>query len=353
MMKKQMFGRAIIVFAIFSIMMLLTACGAGFSRKQVEGEEDRPFAYDAHRGTQGLDLQFLSKNPPTRVFYTGANPNSPLFTVMVEVRNKGTHTVGTLGPGYVYLSGYDPNIIDFQEDLAGQSDLLDFAGVSSFNPDGDYTVLEWQGYIGYGGTEWPVGADKITPKLKATACYPYRTIANPMVCVDPNPFSPKEDKSCRIKNIITEGGQGAPVVVSSVKQEATKEQLYFEINIRNAHDKGLAYDINRVTCSGSGPDARCCPSSLGYEDLNIIIYRVSLGQTLLTDCKPQYQMYTAPTNEFRIKMTDGKGKIYCSIENPGGTSEYETPLHIELDYGYETWDERQIEIKNVADETYT
>jgi hypothetical protein len=54
------------------------------------------------------------------------------------------------------------------------------------------------------------------------------------------------------------------------------------------------------------------------------LYDVRLSGGTLIDCKPHDKI---------VRLNNGQGKIVCSYTIPG-TSSFETPLKIDLDYGY-------------------
>lgn len=281
-------------------------------------------------------MRFTTENPPRTVYYDG--PGTP-FDVILEVRNRGTHNVVD---GYFYLTGYDRNIIQPEIIVpSGQNLPMPFSldGVTNFNPEGDITTVEFRNTI----LRWPEGTDSYAPGFRATACYEYRTVANPVVCIDPHPFSSlSEDKPCRVRNILMTGGQGAPIEVTMVEEEATEQYVYFKIHIRNAQAKGVVYDYTRVSPSSQ----YSCPFNIQYADINRVHYfepqwvgNDNFNPRLIS-CKP----------DSPLRLVDNKAVIYCKYSIPQGLDEvYQTPLNIVLRYGYMNYEEQRITIKNVAE----
>ena len=88
-----------------------------------------------------------------------------------------------------------------------------------------------------GGVNVPFGADKYSPEILVTACYRYKTIADPKVCIDPNPFrAVQERKVCEVRDQSLGGGQGAPVAVTKIEEQVGSDKIHFRIFIQNVGD---------------------------------------------------------------------------------------------------------------------
>ena len=308
------------------------------------GNSDTPFSTKVHTGLYGIEAKFVANQPQNTVYYTG---NALNFPIMLEVRNRGATTVDANGPnkGYVYLSGYDPNIIQssiIQPRNSVNNKYIPLVGldaVSNFNPEGGYTVVEFNNIIL--PSSWPHGTDVYEPTFRATVCYDYETTATPILCIDPHPFSSLDEKKiCRIRNVALAGGQGGPIEITSVDEEAAESTMYIKIHISNSQVSGTVFDsayINPDNGMGS------CPNLL-YNWINKVDYTPPYFQGSgtgnapeLKNCKP----------ESPLRLVDGKATIFCEFNVPSGVaSAYETPLNIKLKYGYMTYEEKKITIKN-------
>jgi hypothetical protein len=406
---------------ILAVLVLLTACG------QQSPEQRRYF-----EGYEGVDVRLSDPgSPPSTVYYYGDTSDNR-FTVTAEVANEGS----SAARGGLYLSGYDPNLIQVEGinptrgaysctfnlfnigeifadsgsgftaggsvscgeneislsngvlsvtvdnilSTLGITDRLNVdatvqAGNGDFNIDvdgnfdvglrGAYTLLYYSGldfsanfgreYILQGDTpdfpggdikveDWtaninrfPPGLDSTRQNLLITNCYLYSTNAAPVVCIDPAPYSDNA-KSCRPSNYNPTNGQGAPVAVTSIEQENTPRSVIFKINVRNQGD-------GEVWAPGSLP--KCSPyqkSRVTLKDKNRVILgivRVS-GDATPLDCTPNRVLKLDPRTE--------SGTITCKydIEYQGVKSAYQTPLVVELWYGYEETIRRSVEIKRVT-----
>ncbi|MBR9690505.1 hypothetical protein GOV08_02360 [Candidatus Woesearchaeota archaeon] len=292
-----------IAFVFILITIMITGCNP-YSYSQEDELND-----EYHSGTQGLVMNFLPESPPKRLY-----ENSEL-DVWLEYSNKGAYDVRG---GKVYLSGFDTQYIQFVPDMIPN---LESDSKSRFNPDGKLTKTE--SFSAY-SVQLPMGADKITQTIKATACYEYRTEAAIEVCIDPKTKNIRDD-ICTVEPISLSGGQGAPVAITKIEEEIYKNKLQFRIYFENAGD-GTVIRTGRITN---------CHTSLEREDANKVDVRtVSFsGNTMF--CEPQPP----------IQLDDrGKGFVFCSYQGDLGDEAYKTLLQIELDYGYRSSIQRDVEI---------
>ncbi|MBT5023511.1 hypothetical protein HON01_11875, partial [Candidatus Woesearchaeota archaeon] len=167
------------------------------------------------------------------------------------------------------------------------------------------------------------------PTFLLTACYKYKTRANPVVCLDTNPTDKLSDKVCN-PNGASPGSQGAPIAVSSIEQETTPKATYFRIQISNAGG-GVAFDANSI---GS------CPHLLDYKELNKIRYYVpTLGEgQAFGECKPDHD---------KLRLVNGQATIFCKFPHSQQQGAYQTTLNIELEYGYKNSISQQVDIRSI------
>ncbi|MBW2997807.1 hypothetical protein KY349_05700 [Candidatus Woesearchaeota archaeon] len=296
------------------ILIILTGCGT-FQRGRDEPYVSAEFAAT---GTEGIVMLFVPDQPPPKVY-----TQSPL-SFLVEVRNRGTYTVPS---ATFYLSGYDPNIIP---GLPPAYPLLEpLEGKSQFNPEGGYTTLEFTSPT----VNLPNTMPNYRPTFLLTACYPYNTVATPLVCVDPNPLDPTPDKACIARKAYGTGSQGAPVVVDSIEAEARPSGMFFRIHVANTaggtqQASGTVFDQTKLGA---------CPVGLQYRDLNMLNFEVSIaGQPL--ECEPR-------TGELRL--SNQRGTIFCKFLNVPNIPAYQTALEVRLMYGYKSSISKMVDIENL------
>ncbi|HII72075.1 TPA: hypothetical protein HA265_04945 [Candidatus Woesearchaeota archaeon] len=302
------------MFVLFLSLSLIAGCG-GFSK----GKDTPPTsAAFAATGTEGIVMTFTPEQPPVKS-YTQAPLN-----FMVEVRNKGTTTVPS---AMFYLSGFDATLIPVTPNPIPLPQPLE--GKTQFNPDGGYTLIQ----MGAQNINLPNEMPNYKPNFLLTACYPYKTFATPMVCVDPNPTDTVSDKACQVQKVIGTGSQGAPVAVESIETQATPRGMFFRIHIANVGSgtsgSGLAFDQMALGA---------CPGALTYNDLNKIKYMVTLGSNEPVACQPI-------NNE--VRLVNNKATIFCQSPKSIQPLAYQTPLKVELIYGYKNSVAKMVEVENL------
>ena len=199
-------------------------------------------------------------------------------------------------------------------------------GKSPYNQDGGYSAVEFEMDVG----ELPDGMPFYNPTIIVTASYLYKTIANPIICIDPEPRSTRvRDKVCDIQSTISVGSQGAPIAITKVEEDVTSSDFLFKIYIDNV-GKGLVIQESDID---ENPN-----EGYDWRDMNKIrIEEVAVGNIRMTECRP--------TIGRDIQLIDGKGYIFCRFDKSfAGGKAYETALNIKLSYGYTTSIEKLIGI---------
>jgi len=301
-----------------ALSLILTGCTS------LGGKNQPPVsAAFAATGTEGIVLKFVTDQPPMKV-YTQA----PL-TFLFEVRNRGTFSV----PGYaLYLTGFDPNIL--QGLPVSQLMTTALEGKSQFNPEGGYTMVTFETPT----VNLPTSMPNYKPTFMITACYPYSTIATPLICVDANPLDTTTDKACRVQKVYSTGSQGAPVSVQSIESEARPGGMYFRIHIANSAGGGSG--SGTTTAGGTVFDDTMmanCPAGLQYKDLGLVRYGVAVsGQPL--QCEPATGT---------IRLVNNQAVIFCKYLNLPSMPAYQTPIEVTLQYGYKNSASKIVEIENL------
>ncbi|MFC1723479.1 hypothetical protein ACFL0V_05050 [Nanoarchaeota archaeon] len=299
--------KAIIITAI----LLLLVAGCSFNKGKDEPPTSAAFAAT---GTDGIVMTWAPDQPPAKV-YTGA-PTS----LLVEIKNKGTTNVAS---AMFYLSGVDQTLMPIVPNPVALTMPLE--GKTQYNPEGGYTTIQMEAQ----SIALPPEMPNYKPNLLLTACYPYKTFATPLVCVDPNPTDTVSDKACRVEKVIGTGSQGAPVAIASVETQATPRGMFFRLHLQNSGSGGVVYDINSL----GG-----CPGSLTYNDLHKIRYTVSLGSAEQVQCQPI---------NGEVRLVNNKATIFCQSPRSAQGLAYQTPLKVELIYGYKSSISKQIEVENL------
>lgn len=211
----------------------------------------------------------------------------------------------------------------------GQSKPQVINGDNNYYPYGERTHIDFSGWV----KKIPTGMTTYDPNIMVSACYLYATIANPMVCVDPTPYS-NQRKAC-IPNLVTSlgGGQGAPVAITRIEQEiASGKKIFFKIFIENVGG-GEIYDYYSIN--------KCSPynSKVTSLDKNIVYVEDIRLSDVQLKCTP---------NRI-VRLVNGRGMVTCEFDTvwTDVVAAHETPLFIELGYAYRKDIEKRLVIKKI------
>ncbi len=356
---------------LFAVVVLLVIILSGC--RYLGGRDDdvnRLAREDFRRGSRGIEMDWVWENLPDVFYDTSAGVDE--IQLLVEMRNEGAERAF----GYVTLSGFDQNYIGLpynplETDI--EEWIFDLEGRSIRNANGGFKLIEippLNGPPNYGGLLpgeidlWE-GAEEYPVEFKLTACYEYRTVASPIICVDPDPYRITTEKACRPERVENLGSsQGGPVAVTYLDVEnipgdgaGNSGQIIVNMRISNV-GSGRVVDINTIDALASG-GTYCtegcirpigdttCPNNLLYRDLNIVDFFIYFQGRLVSssDCRPEIGY---------VRLTDGDAEISCEIQvsTPGSTATtaFATPLRIELAYGYEDWIEKRVRIRSLIPE---
>jgi len=201
-------------------------------------------------------------------------------------------------------------------------------GDNYYYPGGESAYQTFRAHI----VDWPLGLDHYDVDFTVDACYGYTTYASPLICIDPQPYE-YQPNECIPQEYKWSGSQGAPVAITSVKQVQTPRSIQLSFTVRN---------VGRGTVVHPGFLEWCSPHHLDrfddrFKDV-IYIGDVRVGQQTLL-CSPGYE----------IRLRDGVGTFSCEYFFPtGATSAYETPVVVELWYGYHDWLQGTTRIKRAG-----
>ncbi len=283
---------------LISLTLLLTGC--------VGGGDTSPHQ-DYHTGKEGVVAKFMEGSPPETIT-TGMQ-----VPIIVDVQNKGA--VDTTA--YLFLSGFDTTILQ-----TTTSASFSLHGKSLPYPEGERVIKKFSTATAQLPDETEIFNNL---QLLLTTCYSYKTEASLKICVDPNPASGTR-KVCNAGASINLGsGQGAPVAVTSIKQEPTVGATNLLITIQN---------VGGGTVISNSKVSSCLETT--YTDENkVIVDKVTLGGKPI-DCG---------TNEIYLD-SQGKGFLSCFADLQGSQKDaYETLLTIILSYGYKkTTDSKTVTI---------
>lgn len=313
--KQALFLIRLVVLTAF-ILAVFTSC-------DMRRSDDMPDT-EYRSGSEGIVVRFMDGSPPRKVY-----EKTPLY-IIVEVMNKGAFDNNPNTLGHVTLHGFDSTAMPFKDGNGNivKKDLPAVLGKGPFLKEGGYDTITFE--IDEGQMLVPYG-DSYAPTLMLSACYYYRTIATPTVCIVSDPSLLVKNKVCEPRTI-TMKSQGAPVAVTKVEQEIMYKIVNFVITIENI-------GTGTVVKPSSFDD---CPLKLNSHDkINIVKVTPTLRNAQSMGCSPGDE----------VRLVDGKGTIFCKFALLEGAP-YTTPLKIQLDYAYNTNTQRSIEITKIPGTTY-
>lgn len=206
-------------------------------------------------------------------------------------------------------------------------------GDTPLNPGGGVEIYEFPALI----YNLPPSVEQFRQPIMVTACYDYVTHSTAMICIDPNPQS-NTKKACFARTVSMSGGQGAPVAITKVEQQSSREKVVLTIYVKHNKKNSLddLFDYNSLW--------KCDPESAAVvkpTDKNVVYigYIALSGMDITMNCKPD--------SKIRLDQS-GSGQVSCTAYFPQNSeSAYEAPLEIELWYGYSKNIYKEITIKRI------
>ncbi len=233
-----------------------------------------------------------------------------------------------------------------EEDYIGMSsgrhvitEQFSLSGKTVFNDIDDFEILNFPLYIKSLSPLSEIHESYILTQL----CYEYRGLAYTDLCIDTDPYdSGDSEKACSAQSSISLGqGQGGPVVIDSVVPKmlldgnVVRPQL--KIHIRNTGSGSVFQKgyMNQV-CS-SDPLQITTYNTITLKEVELSGRSLSGGQI---ECIPQ-----------NLQLRDEEDFVTCTVVQGQGISRemlsFETPLKIEIEYGYTESISKQISIKKI------
>jgi hypothetical protein len=305
---------------IAGVLVLLAL--AGCDGKQGE----RPITdVDVRVGTEGLTMEFMQNAPPERVF------EENIFPIAIELKNKGAFDIvdneeSAVAEKVKLVFGFEDAYVEAaggDEKCDGEVCRTEINGKSVYNPAGDDEFLTIDARAKKIGAQSETHASTI----RATVCYPYKTVLGSSVCIDPDVYGVAEkQKACNVEDMTFEG-QGAPVAVTKIEpkmlpSEEGNARAQFIIYIKN---KGNG----EVTLLDRFEDA--CGSQESDDDLYREFYnRVKVNAWL----SGEPLVCNEKESDLIAVLKDKEAMIMCTYDGEGSSDAYTAALRVELDYGY-------------------
>ncbi len=266
-------------------------------------------------GTSGLDLSFISEEPPDRIL----DDNQDLFYVTVALENKGEFDIPA-NKMISSLSGIDKD--SFQISSMDVKLNRDLPGVSQSRSK---VIMGGEDEIEFGSSKYKydLNAD-FTTTLRADVCYLYQTDAVASVCLKKNAAAQRDKEDvCAINNAnVDVEVSGAPLQITSVDQRPSGSDA-----VR------LTFEITKKTSTGEvyAPDTFVNNCRDKEEKKNIIEVEVSSAKASI----PINCGTLGSSNKGNTKLADNSKTINCVIKTSGlQESAFKTPINIKIKYFY-------------------
>ena len=270
-----------------------------------------------------IDLGFISPNGD-RYGGTVFTQNGDFVGLNVNI-NTGTNRVG---------SRLANPVLNAMQSTYGWSAPIALEGDTPETPGGGVEVYDFPAYIYY----LPESLEEFRQPIMVTACYSYVTRATTMMCIDPKPNS-NSKKACIARTVGVSGGQGAPVAITRVEQQASSGKVVFTITVKHSKKNSLdeLFDITQLFY-------KCNPHAgaiVKPSDKNVVdvLYVELSGDDITQSC----------SGGGRIRLdASGNGQFTCTAYlSSMSDSAYEAPLFIELGYGYGKNIYKEVTIKKI------
>ncbi|MBU0756612.1 MAG: hypothetical protein KKF44_00975 [Nanoarchaeota archaeon] len=285
-----------------------------------------------YRGEQGLEIEIFEKSLPEKVY------EEQQFDLIMKLTNKGVHPID---PGDSILKVIlEKDYMQFSGGSYINSQQFTLDGKENFALIDDFEIKEYKLESKILDEESQLHQVNIF----VTACYNYVTKVFADICIDTDIYNIKPiEKVCEAKTISLSGGQGAPVSVTRIEPSMLSDQNsvkpQFKIYVSN-RDKGtvIEYGALNTICSSQTPNK---------EDYNFVeLTAIQFSEYTMTDfdCKPNRM------GKVFTKLDNEENFIICTLMEgrlPDSVVTYETPLYIELRYGYTISESASITIENI------
>lgn len=252
-----------------------------------------------HKGTQGLEMNFVKSLPPEEIFEGND------FVIGLELKNKGASDIEQ---GRLLVYGFEVGYFTLMPDKIE----FDVEGKKPGLTEGGYSIANFQAKS--------VGMPEIVKTYSAPftvrAFYRYATEAGAEVCINPNIYSYIENANavCTPAAVKLSGGQGAPVAITKIEQTTSPSGTDFKVNF-------IVYFKN----AGKG-------EVFGA----VYVDEVLLGDETL-ECAP---------SSVALKGTEEKS-IICSTMTSLSKGAYLAPILVRLEYDYTSSLSKTIKVKSL------
>ena len=313
-------------------MILILGCNTSSSTKTKN-------VVNVRLGFNGLAMEYMKNTPPVKVF------EGETFPIIIKIRNNGAYSI--LNEEKTILS------LGVEKDYTQKIQLLESGRIKKIEgtdkPIDNAAAfnIEGRSIINIKGEEevvsYNVVAGKVDPQSEthastvvATLCYPYQTILDSSVCIDPDVSNLNlGKKACKVQDLTFNDGQGASVAVTKIEVSMLPAQISTESQSGNIVPQFLIFIENRGQGTVIKKDVVnkfCIESDTSHTNINIVNVQAFLSDKQL-DCRKDKNEDIKKTF---VKLKDKKELIRCTLQEGISTSNdaFSSPLNVILSYGY-------------------
>ena len=308
--------RAKIYLVLLLIVLFILGCDSG--KEQIKK--------DIYVGTEGVKVEVFQL--PDVV---SESENVPL---VVKVENKGPYD----SKGYLVVST-EKDYMNILGHGGYVSTPFQLEGKTVMNDIDDFEIFNI-----------PLIAGELDPLsevhdtyLTIYTCYGYKGLAYAEVCIDTDPYEVEDsEKACNLQESISlSEGQGGPLVIDRVEPKMLIEgniiRPQFKIYLQN-RGTGTVIQKNSLSqvCSQDSLNVATY-NTVSLSEIEISGRKLSAGQI---ECVPQ-----------ALQLRKGQDFVTCTVKSSNGIPRsmlaYESPLKVEIDYGYTSAITKEIRIKKI------
>ena len=313
-------------------MMLFAGCDSSGSSSKQNGFELASF----NGGDDALVFDFQEESPPDKIRDQSLQP----FTVRLLVENIGEADINE-SSGYVVLTGFNPEDLGLTEsDTSMPLQLL-----RGYKKQGDNVIPGGKQNVIFSNLKYiPSVVSGTYPfTFYANICYPYKTSAFAMVCINGDTIPAIDEKAqiCELEGQKQFANSGAPVGIVNFEQYPYGEhsiQFQFEIEHTPTSDDANIYELGSIDsmCDINGYSAS---SSEAVFKRDRVTYEVETGIAGL-DCEG------TGINTNTVTLSNNRYIVTC-IQDTLDQAEYEKPVSIVLKYDYLDRISKSINIEHI------
>lgn len=291
---------------------------------------------DYRMGTEGLVLSI--EGADEILIYQ--NDFAPYENYEIKVENKGATSIeegSSSSSNGIYMR------IQMSEFLKEKDSEKNKVSLRSLNDIAGYSITTLEGKTRYGTNGEYISHfldvlatappnQGVQANIKVDLCYSYKTVLSDSVCIENHVM--RQNKGCKQKEYSYSSGQGAPIKISSIEIKYNlleDDKVTPKVIFKVENDEGDIVSLAEGTEFMQG--------CLSQQNLNKIkLVSAKLGANSLS-CDTE-------DNDI-IELEDNEKIIVCELQ---GSSEdtpegyFDSPLYIELEYGYHTSEVMEIDI---------